>query len=441
MDSQGKMLFYTIVRQGATFRKILKSLNESQYYSTAQLVNLQNKKLSLLVRHSYENVPYYTELFDKLKLKPEDIKTKQDLQKLPFLDKLTVRQNYDKLIARNRMKFFCGTAETSGTTGTPSRFMRDYYSINFENAALWRFREQVGGNGTRRVILRGDIIIPVEQAHPPFWKEYRLNRELYLSSYHINRENAEIYFRKMEEFGAETIYAFPSSGYLLAKHFQQLGKNFTLKAVFTSSESISEKQRALIEKVFGCRIYDWYGQVERVTAIGQCEKGTYHIIEDYSITETEETKFGSELIGTNLNNYIMPLIRFRTGDLVHLGQEPCACGRHFRTVTKIQGRSLEYITTPDGKKISLFLVTDTIDFDDHVSEAQFIQKKKGELIINIVCGEQYSEKDRLKIIRNIKEHTAPDMVVVLNEVDTLPRGANGKVVNSIVKVTDSINDF
>jgi phenylacetate-CoA ligase len=439
MDSQGKAFIYSLLRQGATFRRTLKSLNESQYYSAEQLTSLQNSKLSHLVEHCYKNVPYYTELFDKLQLKPDDIKTKEDLTKLPYLDKLTVRGNYNQLIARNKSKIFCGTAETSGTTGTPSKFLRDFYSVNFENAALWRFREKTGGNGVRKVVLRGDIIVPVEQDHPPFWKEYPLNNELYLSSYHISEENAEIYYQKISEFGAESIYAFPSSVYLLAKYFHEKRKKFELKAVFTSSESISDRQRALIEEVFMCRLYDWYGQVERVSAIGQCEKGTYHIIEDYSITETVDTGCGYELVGTNLNNYIMPLIRFRTGDLVTLGERQCSCGRNFREISKIQGRSLEYILTPDGKRISLFLVSDSIDFDDHVSEAQFIHNKRGEMIINIVAGEKYSEKDRIKIIKTMKDHTSPDMVVTVNEVTALPRGANGKVVNTIARVSDNIN--
>ena len=436
MVNYSKYFIYALLRQGFTFKRILKSLEKTQYYSAEQLTDFQNDKLSMMVEHCYKNVPYYTELFDRLKLKPKDIRTKEDLKKLPYLDKQIVKKNYNKLIARNMLKIFSGTAETSGTTGTPSKFLRDYYSINFENAALWRFREPVGGNGTRRAILRGDIIIPVEQDRPPFWKEYPLAKELYLSSYHINAENAEEYYRKMVEFGIETIYAFPSSVYQLARCFHETNRKIGLKAVFTSSENISDKQRAIIEEVFMCRVYDWYGQVERVSAIGQCEKGTYHIIEDYSITETIETGHGSELVGTNLNNYIMPLLRFRTGDFVELGEEKCTCGRSFRVITKIQGRKLEYILTPDGKRISLFLV---IDFEDNVSEAQFIQTRKGEITINIVKGEKYTERDRIKIIRNVKAHTSPDMIVTLNEVPALIRGANGKVVNSVVKVADEGN--
>lgn len=439
MDSQIKTLIYKLLRQSFTFRKMVKKLDASQYYTVDQLELQQDKKLQKLIKHCYRNVPYYIELFNKLQLKPEDIRTKNDLSKLPFLDKFIVRENFDKLTANNIPKIFAAKAETSGTTGTPSKFLRDYSSINFENAVLWRFREAVAGNGIKRVVLRGDIVVPVDKDKPPFWKSYPLNKELYMSSYHISYENAPIYYKKMCDFGAEEIYAFPSSVYLLAKYFYDLGKKIKLKAIFTSSENISDKQRKLIEDVFMCRIYDWYGQVERVSAIGQCEKGTYHIIEDYSITETIETENGFELVGTNLHNYVMPLLRFRTGDFVNLSENKCTCGRNFRSITKIQGRCLEYILTRSGNKIPLFLVTDSIDVEDNVSEAQFIQEKKGEVIVNIVKGEKYTEKDKLKIIRSIKEHASPDMLVIVNEVSSISRGANGKVISSIIRVTDDIN--
>ena len=102
MDSQARMLLYSLLRQGRTFRKILKSLNESEYYSAEQLEALQNRKLVALIEHCYKNVPYYTELFDRLKLKPEDIRTKADLVKLPYMDKQIAKKNYNRLIAQNK---------------------------------------------------------------------------------------------------------------------------------------------------------------------------------------------------------------------------------------------------------------------------------------------------------------------------------------------------
>lgn len=436
MDSQIKSLIYIFLKQGLTFKKIVKKLMLSQYYSTEQLEEIQNGKLRKMIEHCYKNVPYYTELFNQLKLKPEDIQTKEDLNKLPYMDKYVVRANFEKLIARNTPRIFSSVAETSGTTGTPSKFLRDYRSINFESAALWRFRDAVGGNGARRVVLRGDVVVPVDRDVPPFWKHYPFNNELYMSSYHISSENAGIYLKKMKEFKAETIYGFPSSVYLLAKYFNDMGRKFQLKAVFTSSETISDKQRALIESVFMCRIYDWYGQVERISAIGQCEKGTYHIIEDYSITETIDTGNGLEIVGTDLNNYTMPLLRFRTADIVELGHEKCSCGRNFRVISRILGRNLHYIISPEGKKISLFLISDSIDFDNNINEVQFIHEQKGEIILNIVKNEKYTEKDAAVIVKKIKERTSPNMLVKINEVEKIPRGPNGKAVDSIIKQFD-----
>ena len=435
MFSLASAVFDKLIRQGMTFRKYLRELDVSEFKTPEEIRELQDIKLRRLIRHCYENVPFYRELFDSLKLTPDDIRTGEDLKKLPFIDKKTIRNNFDKFIARNMNKALAVKAETSGSTGEPALFLRDYRSVNFENAVLWRFRRAAGGNNTRKLVLRGDIVAPVDRKTPPFWKHDPVRRELVMSSYHLNDENLGSYIEEIKRFRPEVIYGYPSSIYLLARLMAKRGASIRLKAIFTSSESISANQRELIEEVFGGTVYDWYGQVERVASIGQCEKGTYHIIEDYSITELVETDAGLEVVGTNLNNYIMPLIRFRTADIVTLSEKRCSCGRHFREVEKIKGRGLNYIYSPEGNRLSLFLASDSIDYDNNVSEVQFVQLKKGELIVNIVKNDRFTEKDGQKIIRSIKEHTSPDMAVILNEVDKIPRGSNGKVVNSIIEIT------
>lgn len=422
------------IRQGFTFRKILRQLDASEYLSAGELEELQNEKLRRLIRHSVENVPYYQEMFKSLGLTPEDIKTKEDLKKLPYIDKKIVRSNFDSFLARNMNRVISARAETSGSTGEPALFLRDYYSINFENAALWRFRRQAGGNNVRKIVLRGDVVVPVDQSDPPFWRHNPYSKELTMSSYHLSDKNAASYIERIKSFKPGIIYGYPSSIYQLARMIANHGADIRFKAVYTSSETISQYQREFLEKVFSCRVFDWYGQVERVSAIGQCEYGTYHIIEDYSITELVETNGGIEIVGTNLNNYIMPMIRFRTADTVALTDKQCSCGRSFRTVERINGRGLNYIYSSDGNKLSLFLASDCIDYEDNVSEVQFVQVRKGQLILNLVKADNFSEKDRLKIIRSIKEHTCPDMEVVINEVDSIPRGANGKVINVIIDV-------
>ena len=100
MNNQIKYYLKRLIRHGFTFNKILNDLKKSQYLSKEDLEKLQNQKLRKLIHHCYKNVPYYKDLFNELKLKPQDINTKEDLEKLPFLDKYIVRDNFDKLIAK-----------------------------------------------------------------------------------------------------------------------------------------------------------------------------------------------------------------------------------------------------------------------------------------------------------------------------------------------------
>lgn len=419
-----RFYFNRLIKKGFLFDAILKDLEESQYYSAEQLEEMQNDRLRKMVLHCYKNVPYYTQLFDRLHLKPESIKTKQDLTKLPFLDKKTVQENWPRFIAKDRSTCFSSVAYTSGSTGTPAKFLRNYYSLNFENAALWRQWRYVGDLGLKRITLRGDIIVPVSQSRPPFWKYNRLEKELLMSGYHLSETNAQAYIDKILSFKPEILYAYPSTANLLAGFFDNKNISYGFKAIFTSSESLSPAQKEHIEKVFSARIYDWYGQAERVVGIGQCEKGAYHIHEDYSIVELLAGNDGYEPVGTSLTNYLMPLIRYKTGDTIIPGDEKCVCGRNFRIVREIVGRNGDYIVSPEGAKITI--CNHIPRGVQHIREIQFYQEIQGEVIIKVVPTQGFSENDKKQLVKNTLEHTSPHMKVEIQLTPEIPREANGK---------------
>lgn len=426
-----KYFLKKIIRHGFDFKFIFKDLEKSQYFSAEQLDELHNKKLQKLVSHCYKNVPYYTDLFDKLNLKPEDIKTKGDLKKLPYLDKNIVKDNFNKLIAKNKFKHLCNVAETSGSTGTPLKLLRDYHSINFESAALHRHYNKVSNFDNKKITLRGQVI-PVNKEKNVFWEFNSVDNELIMSSYHLSEKTAEEYLDKIKAFNPSIIFAYPSSLYLLAKYAEAFDYKFEFDAIFTSSEKLKDYQRDFIEKVFNCKIYDWYGQAERVAAIGQCKNGTYHIIEDYSIVETIQNEDGYELVGTNLDNYVMPLLRYKTGDNVELSSKKCDCGCKFRTVSEIYGREENCIMTINGPQVAAF---DQIPRGvSNILETQFIQDKLGELIINITTNNDFSQNDKEKLLRNAFDRIPADIKVVVNQVSEIPRGANGKFVAVINKL-------
>lgn len=440
MFTQIKYYFKKLIRQGYTFNKILKELEKSQYFSPEKLEKLQNKKLRKIIQHCYKNVPYYRELFDSLSLTPEDIQTKEDLHKLPYLDKYIVKTNYNKLIAKNAFPLLCNLGTTSGTTGTPGRFLRDYYAINFENAALHRFWQNAGDKNFKRVTIRENIVVPLTQDEPPFWEENKADQELIMSSYHLLQKHAQIYINKILEYKPQVMHTQPPTAYMLAKFFENIDHNLNLKAIFTSSENLSLHQREFIEKIFKCKIYDEYGQAERVAAIHQCEKGTYHIVEDYSIVELiKEDNNIYQICGTHLDNYAMPLLRYKTGDFITIKENKCSCGKNFREIETIEGRTIYYILTPEHNKIvNLGVVTSEIN---SIIETQFIQETLDELVINVVVTDKFNSSDEAKLMKNGKEYISPNMKVTIKKVDSIPRTSNGKFINVIRNFEVNEEDF
>lgn len=423
---------WQILRKGVTFRTILKKLNKTEYYSQEELESYNNQKLKKIIEHSYKYVPYYRELFDKLKLKPKDVTKVSDLEKLPFIDKNIVRDNFDKFLSKRLIdRVFIKKAKTGGTTGCPLMLYRDYYSINFENASLWRNWYHAGDNNLKRVTLRGEEVVPLERNTPNYWRYVPATKELKMSSFHLNDDTARLYLDKIIEFKPDIIYAYPSVVYKLALYFKKFDQKVKLTAVFTSSENLGSKQKDLIEEVFGCKVFDWYGQAERVSAIAHCEKGNYHIVEDYSITELIPTKQGMEVVGTSYNNFLMPLIRYKTGDIVELSSKKCSCGRCFRTIERINGRSNKYIVTPEGAEIPAIILSFITDYAKNIYEAQFLQEKKGEMIVKIVKTDKFTDSDLKELIDLSKKYTSRTMDILVEEVKEIPRGSNGKFVTLI----------
>jgi phenylacetate-CoA ligase len=431
----GRCYLKRAYRHGRLHRAHLRQLERTRCLPPAELRTLQNNALQQMVRHCVANVPYYTDLFRRLHLDAEDVRSAADLRKLPFLDSKGVRENFDALISHKHRNWLCQSGTTSGTTGLPGRFLRDFDAINFEHAALWRMWRAAGDTGKRRISLRGDIIVPSSQNQPPFWRYNPADRELQMSSYHLSPDNAVHYIAKILEFQPRILYCGPSMGHVLAKLFQVNGVDYRFDAVFTSSESLAPDVRRYIERTFQTRIYDWYGQSERVAAIGQCTEGRYHVQEDYAIVEFEPAQRGTvEIIGTQLRNHVMPLLRYRTNDYVVPcnGTGACSCGSHFRQIESIVGRYYSYLLTPEGYHIAITAHI-TVGIDNLI-EAQFHQERQGEVTVKIVTNGRFGAEDGQRLIANVRAHTSPLMRVKIEEVPSIARGPNGKFINIVNRI-------
>jgi phenylacetate-CoA ligase len=255
---------------------------------------------------------------------------------------------------------------------------------------------------------------------------------LMLSSYHLSESSAAAYVEALAAFGPAVIQAYPSSIGFIANWLDSHGRDYAgppLRGIVTSSEAMSDEQVACIERRFGCRVFDWYGQFERVAAVGTCEHGGRHLISDYSYVELVPTDNGRhEIIGTGFNNLAMPLIRYRTGDQVELpepGTPPCPCGRVFPLVRRVVGTRNEDTLELPGKR----MVTRLGYIFHNVSriiESQIRQSSDGAIRILIVATGEFPAEEQSRLMRQARERLGRDVPISIERVNEIPRGRNGK---------------
>ncbi|MGH8737392.1 MAG: phenylacetate--CoA ligase family protein [Burkholderiales bacterium] len=421
-----------VMREGRAFEALAAQLRQSQWWSERELRDYQSLQLRRIVAAAARDVPYYRDRdrYRTLGLDPQKLEFPEAMRRLPMIGKDDVRAGGATFVSRRkRGPLFAGS--TSGTTGAPLRLKQDLAAINRENAFVWRQLSWAGlRRGERRAWMRGDMIVPAGEARPPYWRRDRGENTLMLSSYHLSDATAGAYLDALAAFGPVVIQAYPSSVGFLATWALDAGARYrgrSLRGIVTSSETLEPGRRREIERAFGCRVFDWYGQFERVAAIGTCEHGRYHLLCDYSFVELLPAGDGLfELVGTGFHNLAMPLIRYRCGDLVRPAApgERCACGRSFPLIDEVIGRLDDPVKLADGRSIGRL---------DHVFkglegilEAQIRQDRREAVSILVVPGAGYSERVRQALLRNARERLGDRTALEIHLVERIPRTANGK---------------
>ena len=314
----------------------------------------QFRSLRRLLDHSYATVPFYRRQFDGLGLKPEDIKSLDDLALLPPLERRHITENIDELISSGYGKKRLIRGNSSGSTGNPITFYKDRAAYSAGRAAVLMGWTLCGASpGVKMTTIWGNQKTVEED-----WSSIgsRLKAWLYnncripayklTDAQHINQALA-----KMKKQNGGYIYGYTNSIYMLARHIEDNRIDFDgpFIGVLTTAENLLPHQRALIERVLG-PVYDGYGCGEILGVAFQCsQKSGYHIMEPNVILE-KGRGFGdvSEVIVTDLWNYAMPLIRYRIGDLFSGSPQQCGCGCTWNTIEAINGRASDLIPTPNG---------------------------------------------------------------------------------------------
>jgi len=423
------------------YRKIKRALDlikKVQWYSKDEINKYQLAKIQQLVKYSYENVPYYRNLFDRLKIKPEDIKDFDDFYRIPFLTKEIIRENFNDLKSKNVPEFRFRYMATSGSTGKPLGLFVD--KINYSVNAAAYYKVNINRAGCRiydkSVHLTGTMPIPSANKGK-FWRYSMMGRRMHLSLLHLNEKTISRYIEKIRRFKPKYILAYPSTIIEIARYMKEnkISPISSLKVIISTGETLYDWQKELIKESFQCRIFEIYGLSESTTIAGYCEKSEYfHFFPEYGFVELIDEngnhvkKDGEkgEIVTTGFMHPLFPLIRYKTGDMGILSNKKCPCGRNCLILKKIEGKwRQEYIYTKDNTRISFSSLYINFGIFDNVERFQFYQKEKGAIILRIVKRKTYSEEDTEKIKREFSKFG--DLFELKIEfVDEIPKTAAGK---------------
>ncbi len=415
------------------FKEILTHAEARMAWSARQVAAVRVARLRALLVHAGRHVPYWRELFLSESFRPERLQHEAELQALPVLTKDIVLAQGDRMRAE-RVPTLAGerlSGATSGTTGAGLVFDLSEAAFHHQWAVCWRFRRWHGlERGTWCAQLGGRTVVPVTQRQPPYFRVNRPGRQLLLSGYHLAPETAESYLAEIERRRIPWIHGYPSLVVLLADAAR--GRRWPhIRWVTLASENATPSQRRRVEAGFGVRPVEHYAQTEAVANASERPDGSLHFDDDFSTVELiPDDSFSDDnvrrIVGTSLDNWHMPFIRYDTGDLVTLSDDPAdiqvAPGR---TVREIDGRREDYVELADGTLIGR---TDHIFKElTFLREAQIRQHRPGHVAIHVVPRGQWTDASesrlRAEVASRLRRDTAVDIVVERR----LPRTHAGKL--------------
>lgn len=414
---------------------------EIETASREEIIAIQNEKIVKQVKHVYENVPYYRDLMEKKGVKPEDIKSIDDIKKLPFLTKADLRDAYPYGLLGTDLKDCVRIQSTSGTTG--KRVVAFYTQHDID---LWEeccARAIVAAGGTNEDVCQ------VCYGYGLFTGGPGLNggsHKVGCLTLPMSSGNTERQIQFMMDLNATILCCTPSYAAYIGESLADAGYKPTdnkLKAGIFGAEPWTEEMRRNIEKSLGIKAYDIYGLTE-TSGPGvsfECEEQTgMHINEDHFYAEIIDPDTGEvlpegskgELVFTSLDKEAFPLLRYRTRDICVLTREKCSCGRTHVKMSKPMGRSddmliirgvnvfpsqIETVLLNEGYTPNYQIVvdrvnnSDTIDINVELSPEQFSDK---------VSETQAKEKALESAMRTMlgigpKVHLVPPKSVVRSE--------------------------
>ncbi|HSO39617.1 MAG TPA: hypothetical protein VLT33_44125, partial [Labilithrix sp.] len=360
-----KHLYYPLLdrTKRAPYREAFAEALRNERLSAAELAALQLQKLRAILAHA-EGIPLYAERFKSAGVRAEDVKSLDDLRRLPILTKADVLDAGERLVSPTyEGRIFEG--RTSGSTGHALRFKQDSGQVAWVDASQARGRRWWGvDRGDRMVVLWSRPAERTATIELRIWVKNALRNVTHFDAFKdFDEAKALEIARTIERRRPLMLYGYGSSLGRLAQLLDASGVSLSEAArprvVEYSADHMYPHERALAEKVFGAEVVTAYGASECGAVAQQCRRGKLHVSTDHVLVEILKPD-GSpaapdengRILLTTLNNRAMPLIRYEVGDVGRLLRDPCSCGLPFPCMHLESGKSADVIDTSTRRGVN-----------------------------------------------------------------------------------------
>lgn len=404
---------------------------EREQWSRTQWQSWREQRLAFVLHRAATRVPYYREQW-AARRRRGDRASWEYLENWVVLEKEPLRENPKRFIADDCDVRRMFPLHTSGTSGKPLnlwssiRPLRSWYALLDARCRLWA--------GVSRhdpwARFGGQLVVPFKECNPPFWVWNAALKQLYMSTNHLTPHLIPHYLDALARYRIRYLLGYSSSFNALAQEALRQGRDDLKFAVaITNGEPVFDYQRKAVAEAFQCPVRETYGMAEAVAAASECQNGRLHLWPEVGLVEILENDqpvgFDScgDLICTGLLNADMPLIRYRIGDRGQLAAEgPCRCGRQLPMMTVTEGKNYDLLRTRDGRRVSSF---GPVFASIPVREAQIVQETLDQIRVRYVPAAHFTPRYGRSITERLQARLG-DVRVVLEKVDVVPRGANGK---------------
>ena len=420
--------------RGSDALRIFREVEPAPFLPRPALDALRWERLSKLLAHAEARVPYYREMFRKLKISSRDIRSMEDFSSLPVLTKDVVRARQKELLAEGYRPEQLVKHNSGGSTGVPLTFFHDKRSSWASDAAVYRNFAQAGwrpGEMTAMFYCGGQKLADMSPL------EFEL-RQFIRRTYQFDPSSSgpaqwEKWLKRWKSLGATVLVGYPSALEAFCRFIEERGEHVKpIRGVFTSGEKLYPNQREIISRVFGCSVFDTYGSSEVRNLAAECPRGAMHLQEDYSIVEVEgrpAAGVAGPLLVTSLWNFGMPFLRYRNEDFGALSEGSCDCGRSFGLMQIEVGRVSDNFKLPDGSLVHGQFFTWLLYGSQGISSFQFHQTASDAITFYYVSGSG-AEAQRATALERVRskvgELAGGNIKLTMKEVTEIPKTSSGK---------------